>query len=307
MSISSLQPDPSMIGGISKAPFALMPNPARFFKERATRFEVLAATSNLAPYLKFLADIVHIQADLVSELPPVAPVDAEQVARARDGAMPPIDRSAMIQSDEYRKTVRLFLDRAQALDMPAAAAEALGAVRAADDETIAWMAGNVIADALPVEGLAHHLFLVAATQVHAARLAALLDGKALVPVSVGVCPGCGGKPAGSMVIGVQGAEGARYACCSCCATMWNEVRVKCLGCGSTKGVGYRSVEVEGSEEAVIKAEICDNCNSWSKILYQNMNPTLEMIADDVASLGLDLLMKETDYRRVGFNPFLIGY
>ncbi|WP_312403098.1 formate dehydrogenase accessory protein FdhE [Rhizobium sp.] len=307
MSVSSLQPDPSMIGGISKAPFSLMPNPARFFRERATRFEVLAETSNLAPYLKFLASIARIQADIVSKLEPVEPVEAEQIARAREAAMPPIDRSAMIRSDDYRKTLRLFLDRAKALEMPAPAAEALKAVSAADEETVDWMAENVIADSLPVESLAHHLYVAAATQVHAARLAAGLDGKALVPVSVGVCPSCGGKPAGSMVIGVQGAEGARYACCSCCATMWNEVRVKCIACGSTKGVGYRAVEIDGGEDAVIKAETCDSCNSWSKILYQNKNPTLEMIADDVSSLGLDLLMKETDYRRAGFNPFLIGY
>lgn len=307
MSVSSLQPDPSMIGGISKAPFALMPNPARLFRERATRFEVLAEASNLAPYLKFLAGIVRIQADLVSELSPVQLVEVEQVTRAREGAMPPIDRATMILSEEYRETIRLFLDHAWALEMPAAAAEALEAVRSADDETLAWMAGNVIADSLPVESLAHHLYVAAATQIHAARLATGLDGKGLVPVSIGVCPSCGGKPAGSMVIGVQGAEGARYACCSCCATMWNEVRVKCLACGSTKGVGYRSIEVDGGEEAVIKAETCDSCNSWSKILYQNKNPTLEMVADDVASLGLDLLMKETDYRRAGFDPFLIGY
>lgn len=307
MSISSLQPDPSVIGGISKAPFALMPNPARFFKERATRFEVLAETSNLAPYLKFLAGIARIQADLVFELEPVEPIETGHVARAREAAMPPIDRVAMIRSDDYRKTVRLFLDRAQALEMPAAAVEALKAVSSADEDTLGWMAENVIADSLPVESLAHHLYVAAATQVHVARLAAGLNGKALVPVSVGVCPSCGGKPAGSMVIGVQGAEGARYACCSCCATMWNEVRVKCLACGSTKGVGYRAVEIDGGEEAVIKAETCDSCNSWSKILYQNKNPTLEMIADDVASLGLDLLMKETEYRRAGFNPFLMGY
>jgi FdhE protein len=296
-----------MIGGISKAPFSLMPNPARFFRERATRLEVLAETSNLAPYLKFLASIARIQADIVSELEPVEPVEAEQIARAREAAMPPIDRSAMIRSDDYRKTLRLFLDRPKALEMPAAAAEALKAVSVADEETVGWMAENVIADSLPVESLAHHLYVAAATQVHEARLAAGLDGKALVPVSVGVCPSCGGKPAGSMVIGVQGAEGARYACCSCCATMWNEVRVKCIACGSTKGVGYRAVEIDGDEDAVIKAETCDSCNSWSKILYQNKNPTLEMIADDVSSLGLDLLMKETDYRRAGFNPFLIGY
>jgi FdhE protein len=57
----------------------------------------------------------------------------------------------------------------------------------------------------------------------------------------------------------------------------------------------------------VKAECCDTCRSWVKILYQNKNPSLEAVADDVASLGLDLLMRDTEYRRAGFDPFLIGY
>ena len=34
---------------------------------------------------------------------------------------------------------------------------------------------------------------------------------------------------------------------------------------------------------------------------------IDPVADDVASLGLDLLMQDTEYRRAGFDPFLIGY
>ncbi len=33
----------------------------------------------------------------------------------------------------------------------------------------------------------------------------------------------------------------------------------------------------------------------------------EVVADDVASLALDLLMRGRPYRRAGFNPFLLGY
>lgn len=310
MSASSIQPDPSMIGGISKAPFALMPNPARFFQERATRFKVLAETSNLGPYLKFLSAIASLQAELIAELPAVTPVDADQVSRARENTMPPIDRATMVKSDDYRNTLALFLERAKTIEKPTAAQQALEAVIAAGEDTLDWMIGNLTADTMPVEGLAHHLYIAAATQVHAARLAAGLDALKLVPVAPGVCPSCGGKPVGSMVIGVQGAEGARYACCASCATMWNEVRVKCIACGTTKGVGYRAVEIDGDPEgktAVIKAEVCDECKSWTKILYQNKNPSLEIIADDVASLGLDLLMKDSEYKRAGFDPFLVGY
>ena len=60
-------------------------------------------------------------------------------------------------------------------------------------------------------------------------------------------------------------------------------------------------------EATVKAECCRECGKWVKILYQNKNPTLEPIADDVASLGLDMLMRDTEWERGGYNPFLMGY
>ena len=36
-------------------------------------------------------------------------------------------------------------------------------------------------------------------------------------------------------------------------------------------------------------------------------PDLEAVADEVASLGLDLLVTEAGWRRAGVNPFLLGY
>lgn len=306
MSASFIQPDPTAIGGVPKAPFTLLPDPAHVFQRRAERFDVLAGVSRLSPYLRFLAGISRIQADLATAQPSPSPISDEQIERARTNAMPPIDRLAMVSSADCLHLVRNFLERAEQLEKPPAAAEVLSQVRTADDETLVWMLGNAVSDNLPVEALAHHLYVAAALQIHAARLAAGLDGGRLVPVGFGVCPACGGRPVASMVIGFQGAEGARYASCSCCMTQWNEVRVKCLACGSTKGVGYRAVESD-SEEVTIKAEVCDNCHSWVKILYQNKNPSLDAVADDVASLGLDALMKDTEYRRAGFNPFLIGY
>jgi FdhE protein len=82
------------------------------------------------------------------------------------------------------------------------------------------------------------------------------------------------------------------------------VRVKCLACGSTKGIGYQ--EVDGGA-GTIKAETCDECSSYVKILYQHKDVGLDPIADDVASLGLDLLLRDGAYRRAGLNPYLLGY
>jgi FdhE protein len=44
-----------------------------------------------------------------------------------------------------------------------------------------------------------------------------------------------------------------------------------------------------------------------KILYQVNDHLLEPLADDVATLGLDMLLAEEGWKRGGHNPFLLGY
>jgi FdhE protein len=105
-------------------------------------------------------------------------------------------------------------------------------------------------------------------------------------------------------VGWYGAEGARYAACALCATLWNEVRVKCLVCGSTKGVGLQGID---GQDGTVKAETCDECGSYVKVLYQDKDAGIEPLADDVASLALDQLLSGGEYRRAGVNPFLAGY
>jgi len=300
-----IQPDPSMIGRLIRPPYAVLPDPAAMFLTRAERFSVLAEGGTLSPYLRFLAGLSTVQAELAGSLPAPAPIPPEQVERARAGSMPPLDRKILERSPELRETIARFLEAAAAVEMPLQAAGALDALRQAPAATLDEMIGNVMADSIPFDAIPGHLFLSAAVQVHAAKLAAALEAKNLVAVETGLCPVCGGPPVASVISGRMGTENSRYACCSFCGTQWNEVRIKCLACGSTKGVGYKSPE--GEEEGSVKAETCDACRSWVKILYQNKNPALECVADDVASLGLDLMMQETEYRRAGFDPFLIGY
>ncbi len=300
---TTLQPDPSMIGGIAKVPLARLPDPGAIFATRAGRLDFLAGyNANLAPYLRFLAGICRAQQDLARELPAPDPVPADRIELARASRMPPMDRNAM------RAGLALALDRLieklAGLDMPEPARLALDALRQASPADRDWVMTNVLTDTIPEDSVAPHLFAAAALQVHAAMLAATLPAERLVPIRIGTCPACGGRPASSMVTENMGAEGARYCACATCQTLWNEVRVKCTCCGSTKGITYRSVE---TDEATIKAECCRECGKWVKIMYQNKNPTLEPIADDVASLGLDLMMRDSEWARGGYNPFLAGY
>ncbi|WP_299360598.1 formate dehydrogenase accessory protein FdhE [uncultured Paracoccus sp.] len=301
-----VQPRPDMIGGVPTPPLAILPQPERLFAARADRFAFLAETSKLGPYLRFLAELSRVQDRMCRSLPAPAALPADRIALARSSRMPPIDRHALIDDPNLTTTLEQFCREADGIDMPAPARLALQALTAATNDDRRWLVGNVLDDAVPADSAAPHLFVAAAIQVHLGRMAAALDAGQLVAIRTGVCPSCGGKPVSSVVIGIQGAEGTRYAVCNCCQTQWNEVRVKCLCCGSTKGIGFRSLD-DGSGEATIRAETCEECGCWVKQMLQTRNPSLDPVADDVASMGLDALMQSEPWRRGGLNPFLIGY
>ncbi len=296
--------DPIPIGDAAAPPFVRLPDPRVVFKQRSDRFRALAANHELKPYLLFLADIGAVQHDIQDGLPAVEMPAAEALARARQHAMPPLDRARFTFDPACDATFERVLASCGACPIPEPAGAALQRVRAADAAMRAGMAKSVLSDAIPVEALAEHVFVAAATQVHFARLAARLDANSLVPVGDGVCPACGGPPVSSMVVGWFGAHGTRFCACATCATMWNYVRVRCTVCGSTKGISYE--EVEGGP-GTVKAECCSECRSYVKILYQQKDPALDPVADDVASLGLDLKLRETGLRRAGVDPFLLGY
>ncbi|HTT85147.1 MAG TPA: formate dehydrogenase accessory protein FdhE [Rhizomicrobium sp.] len=300
----SVPPDPSMIGGVPKAPFVRLPDPATVFARRAKRLRMLATGSYLASYLEFLAAISDAQSAILPELSEIRLPPPEFIARARRFEMPPLDRNAMKPDAALHDTCRRLFAALVPFPKPEAAQAALGRVRALDDDRLDDSIAAALGDGIPAHAVADHVYVTAALQVHFARLAAQMDANAFVPVGVGLCPVCGGRPVVSLVVGWYGAEGTRYASCMLCSTLWNEVRVKCLACGSTKGVGYQEIEGLGG---TIKAETCDACGGYVKVLYEHKDPALDPVADDVASLGLDQLLRESAYGRAGINPFLAGY
>lgn len=295
--------DPTNIGEVSAPPFARLPDPPALFAHRAQRFAALAQGHRLAPYLNFLAALARAQHDVQHGLPePVLP-ERETLKRAREFGMPPLDRARFDQVTALA-TLEKLVSAASGIEKPEPAAEALGRLIGAASSQQEHLIRNVLADAIPIEDLTRHVYVAAALQVHFARLAARLEAGALVSVGDGACPACGSPPVSSVIVGWHGAHGARFCVCSLCATLWNYVRVKCCLCGSTEGIGYQ--EIDGGA-GTVKTETCDSCRRYVKILHQHKDPALDPTADDVATLALDLLMREGPYRRGAFNPFLIGY
>ncbi len=303
-SFTTIQPDPSVIGGVSKAPFVRLPDPGSLFARRAARFRALAEASELAPYLHFLGAIADCQAAILPGLPSPTPPDSAVIERSREFGMPPLDRGAFKADTALNVTFAKLFEAFATIEKPPAAADALAHVHGLDEAGRDAIVADMLTHASAADQVAEQAYVAAVLQVHFARLAAGLAEDSLVPVDVGICPACGGPPAVSMIAGWMGAEGARYAFCALCATLWNEVRVKCLACGSTKGIGLQEIDGQGG---TIKAETCGECGSYVKVLYHNRDTALDPVADDVASVGLDMLLRDSPYRRAGFNPFLVGY
>ncbi len=68
-SVDSTAPDPSFISDIPTPPFVRLPSPNQLFSNRAARFSDLAEGHELAPYLRFLAELCQIQATIQDAAP----------------------------------------------------------------------------------------------------------------------------------------------------------------------------------------------------------------------------------------------
>src|SRR5215470_10440905 len=257
--------DPVPIGEVAAPPFCRLPEPISLFADRTHRLRRLAQGHALAPYLTFLADLTEAQYRIQDDLPFPEIPETDARRRAREFHMPPLDRNRFTVDRAYDAALVRLLALAVAIEMPATAGDALKRVIAADAGTRETMMHALLADT--------------------------------VPVDEGACPACGGPPVASMVVGWKGAHGTRFCSCALCGTLWHVVRIKCTLCGSTKGIGYQ--EIEGAP--VVKAETCDECRGYVKILHQHKEVDVDPIADDVASLGLDLLVREKGYRRGAFK------
>lgn len=297
-------PGPVPIGEVAAPAFVRLPDPISLFAGRTQRLRALARGHELSAYLLFLAGLAEAQYRIQDDLPPPAMPDAASRERARSFAMPPLDRSSFTPDAAFDATLSRLLSLVRTMQMRPEASAAAARVIDLDIPGRAPMVRALLASSVPEAALAEHVFVAAALQVHFARLAANLDPKGLAPVGDGACPACGGPPVSSLVLGSQGAQGTRFCACPLCSTLWNVVRIKCTLCGSTKGIGYQ--EIDGGP-GTVKAETCDACGSYVKVLHQHKDAALDPMADDVATLGLDLLVRELGYRRGAFNPFLLGY
>ena len=146
-------------------------------------------------------------------------------------------------------------------------------------------------------------FIGAALQVHWTRLAAhLTPDQVAPPADQALCPVCGSPPVAAVIrAGVEDA-GLRYLHCALCNSQWHRVRAECSQCGNDRDLGY--YHLEGRQDDPVSAEACPACQGYLKICRLEKDHLAEPLADDLASLTLDLLMGEEGFARAGVNLLL---
>ena len=288
----------------TRIPRMRIPERAGVFSDRASRLRSLAGDSAIAGYLRLMARLADAQQRALKAFP-IPVIDDEVLEQARRHEMPPLPATSLARDPAWREVLARLLDEVGAdPDTPAQAVEACTAL----SRTLASAPGRVeqIADGLlagRVEGadVAPAPFVMAALQVYWTAMACGLSESRLPVGAFGLCPACGTPPVAS-VVRIGGAhDGYRYLCCPLCSCEWHLERVKCSHCATTRGIAYHYID--GGREG-IKAETCDGCRSYRKIFYQDKDPFMEPVADDLGSLALDMLMGDEDYARRSGNPLL---
>ena len=250
-----------------------------------------------------IAALVAAQHAALSGLPPGALPGPAEIAAARRAQRAPLDPASWVRDESWRVALARILDGVDQSLLPEPARGARAALATMGVDGLEARADRFLEGTVPAGEAAHAVFVAAALQVAWTRMAALLDKAALDSAApeTGQCPACGSPPIAGLILPGGTKYGHRHLHCSLCATAWRYVRVRCVHCGSTDKISFRNF----AGTSYLRAECCESCHGYSKVFYIDKVRSLEPLADDLASLGLDVLVGEEGFARTP-NPFVLG-
>ena len=294
---------------------SLLPPSRQVFAQRALRLRQLAAGHAMRDYLLLMALVCEAQHARLQQHPAVPLPSAEQANAAASAGQPLLGATTWAPAAVWRSEWRALLDHVlQHLPADSPARPGVLAARALDDEALQRQAGRLLAGVPLGLDLATAPLVAAGLQLHWTHLvsatADALPSAFGIPDDATRCPCCGSLPTASITrIGGE-QDGHRYLHCALCSAQWHMVRVKCTHCLGTGGIHYQSLQaLAGADDTkrreAVQAETCEPCGHYLKIVHMSHDPHVEPVADDLASLTLDLLVADAGFQRHGTNLLLL--
>lgn len=311
-----------------ETPYLHFPQRGTVFAERAMRLRQLASGHAMHDFLEFMADLALAQQAALEKFPSVPLPDSTALDQAARQGLPALPAADWPRDPAWHAAVRAIVaelsPKAQAAVLPVLQRLAL-----ADADFLERQADCLLTGVMLGLDMGCAPVIAAALQVYWAHL--VLEVQRLHTAQgqpfgrtddESHCPCCGSLPTVSVTRGSGESLGQRYLVCSLCSTQWNMARIKCSHCGTTQGLAYQSLDVAANDatlssdeveasasaraaQAAIQAETCDACGHYLKILHTDRDGMIEPMADDLASLTLDILIADTGLQRHGVNLMLL--
>ncbi|AUH00233.1 formate dehydrogenase accessory protein FdhE [Prodigiosinella confusarubida] len=285
----------STVGAIPPLLFA---NLKSLYSSRVERLRQLAENNPLSDYLHFAATVVDAQQTVLHDHP--LQMDLTDILQKAAGR-PPLDIATFPRNTHWHTLLQALIETLK----PDASGQVLSTLENLEKMPVQeWeaMASALFNHEFTAESNDKAPFIWAALSLYWAQMASQMPGKARAEQGEHrqFCPVCGSMPV-SGVVQLGTTSGLRYLHCNLCETEWHMVRVKCSNCEQSGDLNYWSLD---NEQSAIKAESCGDCGTYLKILYQEKDHRVEAVADDLASLVLDVKMEEEGFARSSINPFL---
>jgi FdhE protein len=292
----------SAAGGVKAPQPVLLPDPARRFAATAARMEALAPHAATANWLRFMAHLARAQHAAAAAMVHLPALDAGAVEQSVANRMPPLAAETHERDPIWREGLQALLGSLAANASLPRLDPSVGQLQAAEAAAIEALASGFLQTGIDADDAAKTLYIAAALQVYFTLLASTLraDQLRLLPKRA-LCPCCGSTPVAGVIAATGDTPGVRYLYCSLCSTAWIHVRAVCITCGGSAKVELRNIE--GAE--AVKAETCGECRTYAKVLYQAKDMQLDPFADDLATLGLDVLLAEAGWARHAPNPLVL--
>lgn len=287
----------------SKIPFLRLPERKNIFRQRARRLRSLAEKHPMTDFLSFMAHLADAQQAALDTFRDVPLPDAERLGLCCEHGMPPLAATGW-QRDPAWRTMLQGMMFCLAPHANATVGKTILRLQEMPADELEAIAGRILRSECADADLAQAPLVASALQVYWTHMATTLGESAFARNGIAnLCPVCASAPVASTVRNGGTEHGLRYLQCSLCSAEWHMVRVKCSNCEATSGISYYGIE--GSQTPV-KAEACEECGSYLKILYMEKDPHVEPVADDLATLTLDVMMNENGLPRSGPNLLLVS-
>lgn len=325
-SISFLSPEEIATREMPEIAYTKLPHLESLFKDRELRLRYLAEGHAMRDFLLFMADVSSAQHQalndsefsLIQTQATLMPSLEHLQACAQKG-LPPLRFEAIELGVAWISDLKYLLsDLLEHINADIPAVTVLNDLGRMSAEDLQLQVQKLLTGSMSELNMAIAPLIAAALQVYWVRLASITAR--LYPsqpfpqvANATLCPCCGSKPVSSINTLGTDVGTSRYLHCSLCQTQWYMTRIKCTHCESTKGIAYHSLtNGEGEAELPnsidgtgVAVETCDECMHYLKIVNMSKNPLVEPVADDLATLTLDILIAEEGYEPAGIDLMLL--